>query len=230
MTIIEKILNTQISAEHKKREKEHKSSGKLSASMLGNPLQWQILKHLGVEPKPFDMYTLKKFKRGRDVENFILNQVRKSGAKVIDQKEVEYRNTVGKADLWLPKKGENGEVIEVKSTTNAAFKYLGDKPKKNHALQACLYALALEVDEFSVLYVASDDYRTEQFTVKVSDYQDDLDAIVDEFYQTIEDEIIPVFKPKMKWQKIKKYNMYPNWINYMGPMLEKKAKELYANT
>lgn len=226
MTKIEKILNIQISAENAKKAKEHKSSGKLSASMLGNPLQWQILKQLGVEAKPFDLYTLKKFKRGRDVEAFIIDQVRKSGVKVEDQKEVEYRNTVGKIDLWLPKEKE---VIEVKSTTNAAFKYMGDKPKKNHALQACLYALGLGVNEFSVLYVASDDYRTKQFEVKVSDYQDELDSIIDEFDKAIEDEVVPVFEPKMKWQKIKKYNMYPEWVDLTESVLRKRAEGLYAN-
>ena len=63
---LNEIIDAKLMAKNKEKEANHKSSGKLSASMLSWPVQWQILKLLGVEQPPYDPYTLRKFKRGND--------------------------------------------------------------------------------------------------------------------------------------------------------------------
>jgi len=65
---IDNKISKKVVEENKQRELNHVSSGRLSASMLGEPLQWQILKIKGVKPKEIDEYTLRKFIRGKDVE------------------------------------------------------------------------------------------------------------------------------------------------------------------
>jgi hypothetical protein len=226
MLKISDILIDQIVSEAKRRDDEHISSGKLSASMLGNPLQWQVLKYLGVEPKEIDNYTYCKFQRGRDVEDFVFDKVMASGIKASGQEKAEYRNCVGLIDIFVP---ETKEIIEVKSTTNQAFKYIVKEgmAKENHILQAALYALAKEVDEFSLVYIASDDYRSCQFQYRTADYKDKVDSAIDEFEAVIEAKKIPKFEAKMAWQKIPQYSMYPEWTKLNIIQLDKKAKELY---
>src|SRR3990167_6388131 len=57
---------------NEKRDREHISSGKLSASMLGKPLQDQILKSIGVPQKQVDDYILRKFIRGIHCVEWVL--------------------------------------------------------------------------------------------------------------------------------------------------------------
>lgn len=226
MLKISDILINQVVKEAKKREDEHESSGKLSASMLGNPLQWQVLKYLGVEPKEIDNYTYCKFQRGRDVEDFVFDKVVASGISADSQKKAEYRNVVGLIDIYIP---DPKEIIEVKSTTNGAFKYIVKEgtAKKNHILQACLYALSEDLDEFSLVYIASDDYRSCQFQYRTADYKDQVDEIIDTFEETIKAKKIPKFEAVEKWQTIDRYSMYPDWMKLSKNQLIKKAKELY---
>ena len=226
MLKISDILINQVVKEAKKREDEHISSGKLSASMLGNPLQWQVLKYLGVEPKEFDNYTYCKLQRGRDVEDFVFDKVVASGIKADSQKKANYRDVVGLIDIYIP---EPKEIIEVKSTTNGAFKYIVKEgmAKKNHILQACLYALSEGLDEFSLVYIASDDYRSCQFQYRTEDWKDKVDEIIDTFEETIKSKKIPKFEAVEKWQTIAQYSMYPEWTKLNTLQLNKKAKELY---
>lgn len=221
-------LTKQIVAEAKKREDDHISSGKLSASMLGNPTQWQVLKWLGVPGKEHDEYTYCKFQRGRDVEDFVYDKLKLAGQKVGSQEKAEYRNTVGLIDIYFE---DTGEIIEVKSTTNAAFRFImrEQKAKENHILQACLYALAKGQDSFSLLYVASDDYRCAQFEYNTADYKDQVDSIIDEFESWTTRKEIPEFKPKQKWQNILKYSMYPDWTTMNSSALKREAKKLYES-
>ena len=124
--MIDSTIDNQIRDELKKRNEEeaakHKSSGKLSASMLGLPLQWQVLKVLGVPGREFDDYTLRKFQRGKDVESWLMKFLRAAEK----QKFVEYRNCVGYVDALVDTSGweQNHGVIplDVKSVANMKFK------------------------------------------------------------------------------------------------------------
>ena len=88
MSIIDSFVNAYIDAElireNKERDAKHTSSGKLSASMLYQPVRFQVLKTLGAPRKEFDAYTLAKFKRGRDVEDWYVKQLRGAGVLVED--------------------------------------------------------------------------------------------------------------------------------------------------
>lgn len=214
-------------AEDEERSSKHTPSGKLSASMLGSPLQWQVLKALSVLKEEVDDYTLAKFKRGRDVEDFVVDALDKSDLKVDGQIECNYRDVVGYLDLLLNIDGQK-QAIEIKSVTNAAFKWIAKSgAKRGHILQGCLYALSLELDEFGVLYIASDDYRTKLFTFKTKDYKKEVDEIISKFERCMKEERIPKFEAIEKWQEDDKYNNFVEWKNKSENELRKSAITLF---
>lgn len=224
MLDVNKLIATRLRTENALREAKHTPSGKLSASMLGSPIQWQVLKYLGVEQRPVDDYTLAKFKRGNHVEDFIVETVKLSDPKLKQQVECNYKGCIGYLDILT---GDEYP-IEVKSTTNKAFSWIKkDGAKKAHILQGCYYALALKKDRFSVLYVASDDYRTFRFDFLTRQYQNEVDKAISLFNKVVERKEIPVFEALEKWQADEKYNPYPEWINLSKDTLEEKAKTLY---
>jgi len=224
MEDINKLITKRLRAEDEERSKNHVSSGKLSASQLGYPIQWQVLKYLS-QRKGVDNYTLAKFRRGRDVEDFIIDSIRWNKIKLQDQVECLYRNVIGYLDIYTPDK----EVIEVKSITNMDFKWVikRNKAKHGHILQACLYALALKQNDFSVLYVASDDYRTKLFTFKTVTYKKEVDQIISKFDLTIKARVIPEFEAIEKWNTNKKYNSFIDWVDLKKDQLAKRASKLY---
>lgn len=178
-------------------------SGRLSASRLGWPLQWQMLHHFKVPQKPIDEYTLRKFARGNDVEERIMKWLAPAPDKM--QVPVEYRGVVGFADLVLD------YPIEVKSITNMAFKWkMKEGSSYGHRLQGELYAKALGYDLFGVAYVASDDYRVLCFEEQVTG---EVDTIIDEYERQVGLGTVPVFSPKEKWHSMKDYNPYPEWMD-----------------
>ncbi len=70
-TTIEGLIYSKLRQENEEERASHIKSGKLSAGTLGSPLQHQILSALKAESKKVDDYTLGKFKRGKEVEDFI---------------------------------------------------------------------------------------------------------------------------------------------------------------
>ena len=86
--------------EDKKNKEAHIPSGKLSASMLWQPLQWQVLKVKGIKGKDIDSQGYRNMYRGKMIEReviekFLLNDL------IDEQVEVEYRDTVGYVDAIL---------------------------------------------------------------------------------------------------------------------------------
>jgi hypothetical protein len=235
---INQYIDDCLMLENEQERANHISSGKLSASMLGQPLQWMILKYLGVKPRDFDCYTLRKFERGRNVEDWIIQRMSKETDNVIEtQKELEYRNTVGKLDILA-----NVEIsgvaevlpVEVKSITNANYKWIDSKLKKGenpasrpHQLQAGLYGMAMQSNHFSVCYIASDDYRINHFIYDTDEVRSEVDRIISAYEQCIKDECIPVFVAEEKWQEDLKYNNYPDWMGKSVGLLKEQAKLLF---
>lgn len=232
--IIDQHLDRKISekllADNKRKTVKHTPSGKLSASMLGQPTQWQVLKNIGVKPKPFDEYTLRKFERGNHVEDWLVSQM----PGVMDkQKYCEYRGVIGYCDTVInTSEGydfKNGCIPnEVKSITNAAYRWLSrDRAiKYPHALQGALYALAEGASHFAVTYVASDDYRVMMLIEKTAKYKKDIDKIVDTYNKCIEDKKVPTFEAVEKWQSQKQYNSYFEWMKLSSTEIETKIKTL----
>ncbi len=227
---IDRWISQILIANNQKDREEHISSGKLSASMLGKPLQEQILKVKGVPQKEVDEYVLRKFQRGKDVEDWLVKNL---PALITTQKPVEYRNVVGLIDAVVSTSGwerDFGQIpLEVKSVTNAKYKNIirSGEADRSHILQACLYALAENKPYFAVCYIASDDYRIWTMVFKTSDYKDKVDTIIDTFEKQLASEMIPVFEAIESWQKNKMYALYPEFMDLTEEDVNKKYKELY---
>jgi len=212
---IQEIIAAKVLAEAMDKE----PSGRLSASRLGWPLQWQMLHYFKVKQKPIDEYTLRKFQRGKDVEDRIMQWLAPSPEQM--QVMVEYKGVVGIADVILD------YPIEVKSVTNRAFMYIQKEgPKYGHKLQAELYAKAKGFTKYGVAYVASDDYRVLCFEEEVTD---EVDAVIDAYNHQVELGVIPTFTAKEPWQELKDYNSYPEWQKLSAEQIEAKMEELGLN-
>lgn len=213
MLKIDNFIDTKIGEllvlENRKERSEHKSSGKLSASQLGDPLQWQILKALGAEQTEFDEYTLRKFKRGKDIENWVLQYLSPLEA----QKFVEYRDTIGYIDAVCDTKDWQFNVgivpVEVKSVSNAKFKRITrNGPDRGHCLQVGLYSKAMKADHGVICYIASDDLRVRCYIIKTDDYANEIDEVITRFQTQLATGTIPVFQAREKWQADDKYCRY----------------------
>jgi len=210
--IIQEIIAAKVMADNEERE----PSGRLSAGKLGWPTQWQVLNYLKVPQKPLDEYTLRKFARGKDVEERIMKWLAPAEDKM--QVEVKYRDVVGVADVILD------YPIEVKSITNLAFKYKQKEgASRSHKLQVELYAKALGFSKYGVAYVASDDYRVLCFEYDVSD---EVDKVIDRYEAQLKIGTVPVFKEEEKWQSMKDYCIYPEFLKLDEEGIVKRLKEL----
>jgi hypothetical protein len=231
MIILDNYLDRKIGIDLMKANDEeranHISSGKLSASCLGDPLQWQILKAFGVSGEPIDEYVVRKFKRGNHVEEWILPFTNPA----LKQEFVEYRNVVGYIDAVVDTKDwdfPKGVIpVEVKSVSNAKFKRIvRNGPDVGHCLQACLYALGTGKEWFSLVYIATDDYRVQTFIIPTSDWSAQVDEIITRYDKQLETGLIPVFEAREKWQSNKKYCRFPEYMEKTADELEIISKQL----
>ena len=216
--IIEETIAKKVLAAQSERE-VREPSGRLSASRLGWPLQWQMLHYLKIGGGEHDEYTLRKFQRGKDVEERIVDWLDLEP----NQKQVEcdYRGVVGIADVIID------YPIEIKSTTNMAFKHIQKEgPKLGHRLQSMLYAKALGYDTFGVAYVASDDYRVLCYECPVTD---EVDEVIDAYEKQLALGFVPEFVPVEPWQALAQYNNYPEWQKLNQEQINKKLIELGIN-
>lgn len=225
-TYLDREIGRIVKERNDEEQRNHKSSGKLSASMLGQPLQWQILKCLGVPQKEFDEYTLRKFLRGKQVEEWLIKEMED----IVDtQVFVEYRDTVGyidamvKTDKWNFK---NGSIpFEIKSVSNMKYKrILKQQADRGHKLQAGMYAVASDSKKFGIGYVATDDYRIQCYIYDTDDVRNDIDKIITRFQDQLATGLVPVFAPEEKWQANPEYNNYPEWSNLSQEEINNKLK------
>ena len=231
---LDELITKELSDKNKKESFDRIISDKLTASILGDPLQWQILKVIGIRGKEIDSYLLRKFERGNDVEAKIYKYLDKLGKKE-DQIYVTYKNVVGKVDAivemknWKSKLGEIPH--EIKSISNAKFNRLRrqNNADAGHILQACLYALALDSEQFAIDYISTDDYRILTYIYETDLYQDRVENTIIEFNNQIKLGKIPKFEHKQLWQKQKGYCKYPEWMklneNEIDELLETKYKD-----
>lgn len=234
LEFLDKYIEEQLVKKAEEERLHHTSSGKLSASVLGNPVQWQTLKVIGVPGDEMEEYVTRKFARGNDVEDWLVSQM---PGIVNKQKFVEYKNTVGYVDALIDMRDWKLEFEtlphEIKSVSNAKFKRIQKtEPDNPHILQACLYALALGTDKFCIDYVASDDYRVETYMFDTKDYKDEVDKIIDTFYIQLASGFVPAFEAIQEWQDNDKYANYRRFKD-LGPIeiddvLSKEYPEAYA--
>lgn len=231
--IIDNAIDTKVNeillAENKKKREEHISSGKLTASMLGWPLQWQVLKVLGVPPKEPDDYTIRKFIRGEHVEEWLLSHINP----LETQKDVEFKNCVGKIDALVDTANWERPVgvipLEVKSVKASNWQYiLKSGPSRGHILQACLYALAENSPYFAVCSVVADDYRIKTFVFETEKYRSQVEDLIYRFDLQLPLGV-PIFQEEEPWQKNLQYNSYPEWINLNQEQINQKIHEITKN-
>jgi hypothetical protein len=228
LTFIDKYIEETLLKENEEERANHKSSGKLSASMLGQPLQWQILKVIGVPQDDLQEYTIRKFKRGNHVEEWLIGRM----IGVEDtQVLVEYHGVIGYLDALIDMSKWNLDYgilpHEIKSVSNAKYRRIQKEPDEHHALQGALYALALEKDHFCIDYVATDDYRVETYLLETKDYKDKVDEIVTAFNNALKEKQVPAFEPTMAWQENDKYNNYLEFKDLTPEEIDVKLKNEY---
>lgn len=237
MVIIDQTIDREIGEKLKvKNEIErtnHILSGKFSASMLGNPIQWNILKMVGVPAKEIDEYTLRKFKRGKDIEEWLISHMKS----VVDsQKPVSYRGWIGFIDALVDTKDYEFQfgIIphEIKSVTNMAFKYITKEAeaKMGHKLQGGFYALGEKSTHFAIDYVASDDLRVHSFVYPTEEIKPEIDKRIDENEGALHSGTVPGFEPREGWQKMVEYNNYPDWVNLTPEQIEEKLRTEYPES
>jgi len=227
-THIDKWVTTLLRNKEVEESAKHISSGKLSAGMLGQPLQWQILKMKGIKAKGFDDYTLRKFARGNDVEAWLVDKI---PALVETQKKLEFMGAVGIADAIVSTNSYDANVgiipHEIKSVTNRKYAMIvkSKQADRGHIFQACFYALAMKSSHFAIDYVASDDYRILTFVYKTSEHSKEVKQVIKRFDEQLATGLIPVFVAEEKWQENFKYNSYPEWSNLTVEEIKEKYEK-----
>jgi hypothetical protein len=235
---INRFIDEELVRANAERESTHESSGKLSASMLYQPLRFQVLKTIGVPRKPLDPYVLGKFKRGNDVEDWYVSMLDKAGVLVEAQKMVEYRDCVGyvdaivDSDKMLFKKGLISH--EVKSVTNAKLKRIAKTGVDYHyRLQATLYALALGHEYYAIDVLSSEDLRPNVYIFQTRELKRDVDMYISSYMQAMENwkasRVLPKFEanPEVAWTANKAYAMFSEeWIEATDNEVIKKLEEL----
>lgn len=237
MPIIDTTINKHIDDElirlNEEREARHNPSGKLSASMLYQPVRFQLLKSIGAPRKPFDAYTLAKFKRGVDVEAWYVEQLKGAGVLVEDQKTLEemnltvtdgqpfaeYRDCIGYVDSVIDTQkmqAKKGIIPnEIKSVTNMKMKRIKSTGIDWHyKIQAALYALAMGSEYYAVTVVSAEDLRSETHIFPTREMKRDVDQAISAYMKAMEDwkkdRTLPKFEanPHVKWTANLKYAMF----------------------
>lgn len=228
-TIAERAIELR-RAENDLKEALHEPSGKLSAGSLGKPLQWQILKYLGIPRKAIDDYALGLFERGNDVEDSALKCI---PGVVEKQKTVYYRDTIGIIDALVDTKGFHYEcgIIphEIKSVKGSKYKRIlaQNEPDEQYSLQACQNALAIGAKHFAIVLIASDDLRITTYVQETEKFAEEVDKIIDRFQAQLAKKTIPVFEARYKWQENEQYSDYPEWQTLTEEQIVDKMKSEY---
>ncbi len=224
MLDVDGIINTEMRKRNRTEKKEHKRSGKLSASKLYDPLLEQCLYILGVPTKENDDYSLRLFSRGNEVENWVVDKLPEGNT----QKVAEYRDCVGLIDYI----DSDDDIYEIKSLKASQFKWIMKSgAKEGHKWQACLYALSEGSSTFTVLYAVADDYRITTHTYATKDYKLAVDSSINAVERTLASGVLPKWEARAKWQENPMYSKYPEWISLTdeGVMikLEKEFPDQY---
>ena len=228
MPMIDNYIDNKIGevllSKNKEREGNHTKSGKLSASRLGDPLQWQVLYALGVPQKEIDQYVVRKFLRGNQVEDWLVEHLNP----ISTQEFVEYRNVVGYIDAMCDTSEWENKLglipVEVKSVTSMKFKRIAKEGvQKGHRLQAGFYALAKGMTHFAICYVNSDDLRVHTIIEETKNVKDEIDKIITDYENARSSGKIPKFESSEVWQSNIEYSKYPLWM----PLTEEEATEKY---
>lgn len=240
-TLVEDNFYDELREKNNKERELHISSGKLSASILSDPLQWQILKVIGVPPKESDDYFLGFLERGNEIEQTALTAL--DDFIVERQKEVTYRDVIGYVDgiIDTTKTSRFGKKFsfqcgiipqEFKSVKNSKFRRLQaqKEPDEAHILQGSLYAMALNTKYFLLTYGAADDYRFLSWFIEKDYYVPKIDKIITDFQEAMKLGLVPIFTPTYKWQNQPDYCKYPLFMNLTTTEINDKLKKEFPDS
>jgi len=227
--IIDDEFRKNLNIEFANEREEHIASGKLSASNLGKPLLWQVLKYLEV-PRVQDEYVCMKFQRGRDVEKSFIQRL--SNVETT-QKEISYMNCVGLVDADYRTKEYGILPLEIKSVTSWKFKHIKIEniPDEQYQLQGTLYALAEKTPKFLITVVNADDFRPITFLLDTETLHREVVRIIENYDKALATRQMPTFIPRYKWQENDKYSDYPEFTllttNQIVELLKVKYPKSY---
>lgn len=218
------------------RQEYHTPSGRISASMMGKPVLWCVLKLIGIGNKDYDAFTLRKFARGNQAEDWFVNALARSEPfRYATQMKVSYRDGVGYVDL--AEKLDYVRPHEIKSVTNMKYKRLvkgfvrkgiaATGPDIHHILQAAYYGLALNSPDFVIHYVASDDLRVTSYELETAEYRARIDSHIDRIEACLQSGVLPEFEPIADWQNVKTYWDFPEFYGLTAREIESTLQEKY---
>jgi hypothetical protein len=247
---INNYIDQQLIAENEARAEKHESSGLLSASMLYQPLRFQVLKTIGAPRKEFEPYVLAKFKRGRDVEDWFVEQLKGAGV-LVDEKTLKkhnleldgeqpkatYRQAIGFVDSVIDTDKMQAKVgvipNEIKSVTNAKMRRLKNGIDWHYKVQACFYALAMGVDNYAVTVISSEDLRVKTCIFKTERLKRRINQIISDYKEAManwaNNRELPKFEPtpEIPWTANIKYAMFDeNWIEKSDKWVSKEREKL----
>ena len=240
---VNKYIDEQLMADNDAREHEHESSGKLSASILYQPLRFQVLKTIGAPRRPFDAYLLGKFLRGAQVEDWFVAILEKIGLlsePARPQQAIEYRGCIGFPDAMVDsdkmfcKKGIMP--FECKSVTNIKLKrIMATEVDYHYRIQACYYAKGKGFKWYAVAILSGEDLQRKIYIFNVDDggIGADVDKAITAYQEAMknwnEKRILPPFapNPKVPWTADLKYAMFEEfWATAPDEEVIKKLTEL----
>lgn len=228
--IVDNAINTfideQLLKENAEREAKHTPSGKLSASMLFQPVRFQVLKTIGVPRKPIDPFVLGKFDEGNDAEAKLVARYKQMDVLIATQRLCTYRDAIGYVDAVIDSEKLNfkqGEMPhEIKSAANMKLKRIKNTGVDWHyKIQACFYVMALGSEYYAVdvvsyessAYVLSNIFKTSAMASNVDKAITAYDHVMIEWRNN---KTIPPFEPnpEVKWTGNKNYAMFDEkWID-----------------
>jgi hypothetical protein len=235
---IQLLIEKQLIADNAERDAKHESSGLLSASWLYQPVRFQVMKTIGVPRKTFEPYLLGKFKRGFDVEQWLVDHMEKAGVLLERQKEVNYRNVIGFIDAVVDsnklmfKKG--AMCHEVKSVTNAKLKRIETSGEIDHhyKLQAGLYAIAMKSEYYAIDIISAEDLRVNTYIFQTKDIAPEIEQIITDYDKALETwktmKRLPelVVNEKVKWAINPDYSPFPpEWLEKTDEQIVKELSK-----
>ena len=241
--IVDNSVQTMIDKEllrvNVEREAKHEPSGRLSASTLWQPVLFQVYKTIGVPRKPMEAYVLGKFKRGDDVEDWFIAQLKANGLLIEEQKRVMYREAVGFVDALVDSNKmlfKQGAIPhEIKSVTNLKIKRIAKDGEVDYhyQMQACFYAMALGLKYYAIDIVSAEDLRSNVYIFETTKMSTEVDNAITKYDNAMKDwkekKILPKFEPNphVAWSANLLYAPYtPDWIESDTATIMKKLEEL----
>ena len=233
---LQRFIDAELIEANAEREKTHEPSGLLSASMLYQPLRFQIMKNIGVPKKPMEPYLLGKFRRGNDCEDYLAERMEVAKVLIERQKPVEYRNTIGfvdavvDSDKLLFKKGIMPH--EIKSVTNAKLKYYDKGEVDYHyKLQGGFYGIAMKSEYYAIDVISAEDLRVRTYIFATKDIAPEIEKIITDYDTAMalwkEKKVLPAFvpNPNVPWTSNLQYAPFTeDWINLSDAEMVKRLE------